>query len=418
MTSLRPATSTDAARPRLLSLFTGAGGLDLGFEAAGFENRLCVEIDSDACRTLASNRPKWVLATPGDIFSHSPQDLLSLGSLAPDELEVLAGGPPCQPFSKSSYWRSGDSKRLQDPRSNTLRAYLEVVEAARPRVLLLENVRGLTYSGKTEGLELISKGLRSINKRVGTRYRLSTFNLNAANFGAPQFRERVFLVADRDGRAFNPPPPTHGDSPDLEPFLTAWDAIGNLPNADSSDLCLTGKWAALLPSIPEGRNYLWHTPRGGGAPLFGWRTRFWSFLLKLAKDRPSWTIQANPGPATGPFHWDNRKLSIRELCRLQTIPDDYQIVGSFRSAQRQVGNAVPCILAEILGRSIREQLLGHLVTCTNLTLIPGRAATTRPARARRKVPLEFEHLQGNHPAHAGEGDGPSARLRRQAARAS
>jgi hypothetical protein len=94
-----------ATRPTVLSLFTGAGGLDLGLEAAGFEARLCVEIDDDARATLGRNRPKWKLATPGDIHEHTPSDLLALAGLKPGEVDLLAGGPPCQPFSKSGYWR-------------------------------------------------------------------------------------------------------------------------------------------------------------------------------------------------------------------------------------------------------------------------------------------------------------------------
>src|SRR5262249_18489369 len=112
-----------------------------------------------------------------------------------------------------------------------------------------------------------------------------------------------------------------------------------------------------LPSIPEGENYLWHTARGGGMPLFGWRTRYWSFLLKLAKDRPAWTIQAQPGPATGPFHWTNRRLSSQELCRLQTFPDGLQFDCGRNDVQRMLGNAVPSLVAEVIAREIRGQLL-------------------------------------------------------------
>src|SRR5262249_44394676 len=151
--------------------------------------------------------------------------------------------------------------------------------------------------------------------------------LNAADYGVPQHRERVFIIGSRDGRPFQFPTQTHGDPSNvyegtLEPFRTAWDALGDLPMLlNDPALRTTGKWADLLPSIPEGENYLWHTNRGGGEPLFGWRTKYWSFLLKLAKNRPSWTIQAQPGSAIGPFHWCDRKLSSRELCRLQTFPD-------------------------------------------------------------------------------------------------
>ncbi|MGH8069990.1 MAG: DNA cytosine methyltransferase, partial [Candidatus Entotheonellia bacterium] len=130
-------------------------------------------------------------------------------------------------------------------------------------------------------------------------------------------RERVFILASIDGQTLKAPLPTHGEGNGLEPYHTAWDAIGDLDKEDwPLELEVTGKWAALLRSIPEGKNYLWHTPRGGGEPLFGWRTRYWSFLLKLSKRHPSWTIQAEPGPATGPFHWRNRMLSIEELARV------------------------------------------------------------------------------------------------------
>ena len=101
------------------------------------------------------------------------------------------------------------------------------------------------------------------------------------------------------------------DGEERAAHATAWDAIGEFSLRSKADeLKVRGQWADLLPSIPEGENYLWYTARKGGLPLFGWRTRFWSFLLKLAKDRPSWTIQAQPGPAIGPFHWENRMLSV------------------------------------------------------------------------------------------------------------
>src|SRR5690606_36479620 len=136
-------------------------------------------------------------------------------------------------------------------------------------------------------------------------------------YGVPQIRERFFMIAARDGSDFTFPEPTHAPEqdasgqlalPNVEPYRTACDALGDVEPESTDDLEMQGKWAALLPSIPEGHNYLWHTDRGGGLPLFCWRRRYWSFLLKLAKNLPSWTIQAQPGPAIGPFHWNNRRL--------------------------------------------------------------------------------------------------------------
>jgi DNA (cytosine-5)-methyltransferase 1 len=117
---------------------------------------------------------------------------------------------------------------------------------------------------------------------------------------------------------------------------------------------VNGRYGHLLPGIPAGDNYLFYTEkRGHPAPLFEWRSRFWSFLLKLDPNQPSPTIQAQPGPYVGPFHWKNRRLRLPEIKRLQTFPDDYEIVGSRRSAQMQIGNAVPPLLAEQVASALR-----------------------------------------------------------------
>lgn len=392
----------------VLSLFTGAGGLDVGLQAAGFDLSICVEVEKDARGTLMANRPRWRLAEPGDIQGIAPREILAQAELRRGEVTLLAGGPPCQPFSKSAYWSNGGTRGLRDPRANSLRAYLRVVEAALPRVLLLENVGGLASNWKDDGgLHVLRDGLRSINRRHGSAYELQVVHLNAASYGVPQFRERVFVLANIDGRTLEVPLPTHGGEAHLEPHRTAWDAIGELDEPDwPPELQPTGKWAGLLKSIPEGKNYLWHTPRGGGEPLFGWRTRYWSFLLKLSKRQPSWTIQAEPGPATGPFHWRNRLLSIEELARLQTFPDGYKVVGSRLSAHRQIGNAVPCVLGELLGLEIRRQLLGEQHVRHQLSLIPDRRDHCPRAHPSQAVPRKYLSLRRNHPDHPGKGLGP------------
>jgi DNA (cytosine-5)-methyltransferase 1 len=400
----------------VLSLFTGAGGLDLGLESAGFNPVLCVEIDEDSRATLTKNRPGWRLSNPGDIHALGPDEILRQAGIRPGELRLLAAGPPCQPFSKSAYWANGNGSRLQDPRSRTLRAYLGVVEAALPEVLLLENVKGLAYKDKDEGIKLLRRELAAINRRHGTSYALQEIHLNTAAYGIPQMRERLFLVATVDGRSLQLPPATHGETDGLDRYRTAWDAIGHLDRATwPPELNPTGRWAALLPSIPEGQNYLWHTPRNGqdgSEPLFGWRTRYWSFLLKLAKDHPSWTIQACPGPATGPFHWRSRLLSTAELCRLQTFPEGYEIVGTRLSAQRQIGNAVPSAIAELLGLEIRRQLFGQRVRRELRLIPPARTDCPSPVRPSH-VPQEYLHLRGRHREHPGTGLGPGAERREQ-----
>src|SRR5262249_29681965 len=159
---------------------------------------------------------------------------------------------------------------------------------------------------------------------------------------------------------------------------------------------------------PEGENYQWHTNRKGGLPLFGWRRRFWSFLLKLAKNMPSWTIQAQPGPAIGPFHWNNRRLSVPELAALQTFPLGYRFVGSPVSTQKQLGTAVPCLLAEILAREILRQCFGVRVN-EDPRLAVRRQRPIPPPEPVQPVPQKFLHLVGEHQAHPGTGKGHSAR---------
>jgi len=402
-------------RPTLLSVFTGAGGLDIGLEAAGFSNSLCIELDTSARETLAKNRPGWKLSLPGDIHKLKPHEILRQAGLKKGELDLLAGGPPCQPFSKSANWADVGNRRLRDPRARTLHAYMRLVEAALPRVLLIENVSGITFAGKDEGIKMLRRRIRAINRRKGTNYELRVLHLNLADFGIPQSRERVFLIASIDGSEFLPPAVTHGVGPNLKPFVTAWDVLGDLDTKDwPPSLNLTGRWARLLPSIPEGQNYLWHTPRNsalGGEPLFGWRTRYWSFLLKLAKNRPAWTVQANPGPATGPFHWKNRRLSIRELCRLQTFPNSYRIQGADDSARRQIGNAVPCAIGEIIGLEIRRQLF-NMPAKESAKLIPSRRRKCPSPERPRSVPKDYLVLRGKHDDHPGSGLGPGVpRLR-------
>lgn len=403
-------------KPTVISLFTGVGGLDLGFEAAGFQTVAAVEMDRICCETLRLNR-RWPVLE-GDIHRISSREILAASGMRQGEVDVLIGGPPCQPFSKSGYWATGDSGRLSDPRAGTLVEYLRVLRDVQPRAFLLENVRGLAYQGKDEGLRFLLEGIEQINKKTRASYSIRIATLNAADYGVPQLRERVFLIGSRDGTPFQFPKATHSPNnstslieSDLEPHRTAWDAIGDLPEPkDDPALVVAGQWGDLLPTIPEGENYLWHTNRGGGSPLFGWRRRYWTFLLKLAKQRPSWTIQAQPGTATGPFHWKNRRLSAQELCRLQTFPDGLSFRCGRVDVQRMLGNAVPSLVGEVLAREIRSQLLGARRRSVGLKLLGSRRGPVPRPEPVRSLPKKYASMIGNHSAHPGTGKG-AARLR-------
>lgn len=397
-------------RPKVVSLYSGAGGLDYGFEAAGFDTVFTNDFDHDSCETLRLNR-QWPVVERS-IFDVPSEEILAVAGLRSGEADMLIGGPPCQPFSKSGYWAKGESARLDDPRAATLDAYLRVVRDLQPRAFLLENVHGIAYSDKNEGLQLLLRKIREINRQTGTRYEPRFAVLNAAWYGVPQLRERFFLIASRDGSVFNFPDRVFGDPSEqpgltkMTPYRTAWDALADVMNDPDEDKAPRGKWAALLSSIPEGHNYLWHTDRGGGMPLFGWRRRYWNFLLKLSKSLPSWTIQAQPGPAVGPFHWENRRLSHRELCRIQTFPDNVTVYGGRTSVQRQIGNAVPSLLAEVLAREIKAQLLGCEREVGPLTLLPPDRSPAPPPTPVEPVAAEYRNLAGAHRAHPGTGKGP------------
>lgn len=400
-------------KPKVISLFTGAGGIDYGFEAAGLDTAVALDLDHDSCETLRRNR-RWPVIE-GDVLALPVKQILAAAKLDRGEVDVLIGGPPCQPFSKSGYWARGESGRLNDPRAATLDAFLNVLGGTLPRAFLLENVHGIAYSSKNEGLELLLREITKINKRTGSNYRPVCAVLNAAWYGVPQLRERFFMIASRDGIPFRFPDATHraasADEQELihlPVYRTAWDALADVRPDPDEDLSMRGKWGDLLPSVPEGWNYIWHTERGGGLRLFGWRRRYWTFLLKLAKSLPSWTIQAQPGPAVGPFHWENRRLSMRELCRLQTFPDDVVITGSRGAVQRQVGNAVPSLLAEILAREILVQLLGGRRTSALPKLLPPDRSPAPPPEKTKGVPAKYLSLVSEHKAHPGTGKGPRA----------
>ncbi len=397
----------------VVSLFSGCGGLDFGFEAAGWTISFRNDFDRHSCDTLAMNGRGEIVH--GGIEDISTEQIRSAVGHGKNAVDVVIGGPPCQPFSKSAYWSRGDTLRLKDPRANTLNEYFRVVEDLTPKAFLLENVHGISYSGKEEGFQFLIERIRKINRKKGTDYRPTWRVVNAADYGVPQLRVRFILVALRDGEEFRFPDPTHTEADTSNatlfdfhraPYSTAWDALRDIQPDSDEKLSVGGKWGALLPSIPEGENYLWHTNRKDGLPLFGWRTRYWCFLLKLAKNRPSWTIQAQPGSAVGPFHWENRKLSWREMSAIQTFPKTFKISCPRVEIQRQLGNAVPSLLAETLARALKEQICSVRFDEPRKLAIPKAGFTPDPEEP-STVPEEFMHLVGTHAAHPGTGKGRS-----------
>lgn len=394
---------------KCISLFSGIGGLDAGIEASGFSVRACVELDPDARSVLRILHPGWNLLAEGDACKISPDTLADSAGVSRGTLDLLVGGPPCQPFSHASAWRSKPTG-VQDPRVDPFRRVFVVAQSLLPSVIILENVPSLAHSVK--GRSWVKSWFTRLNSNAAANYVPHFIVVNSADFGVPQHRRRLFVVAHRDGNEIAAPIPTHGNSANgdagsFNAYRSCWDAIGQWDSPEwPGYLNCTGRWAKLLPTIPEGMNYYFHTNRGGGKPLFGWRTRYWTFLLKLAKSRPSWTLSANPGPASGPFHWRNRLLSEREMAALQTIPWNDEIHIPLRTARRLIGNAVPSALGEMIGWHVRKTFWGHKVPRV-MTLVPPTRTDCPPPEVEVEIPEEYRHLIGSYAPHPGRGLGPA-----------
>jgi DNA (cytosine-5)-methyltransferase 1 len=354
-----------------ISLFSGAGGLDLGIERAGFRTLAAVEWNEDAADTMAKNGPAFfpdlqevlradlyplATAASGGVTA---RDLLRAGGFRGRERpDLLVGGPPCVAFSKSGFWLDWKRDGV-DPAASLLQAYTRVLSEVKPRFFILENVYALTFDNKASR-PAFTRLLREIEE-AGYVHRWQV--LNAADYGVPQARPRLFIVGCRKGgRVPELPEPTHHGRWERRktvaghlPHVTSGQALTGLISEPEPEEVVRGQWGHLLPEIPPGENYLHFTEeRGHPQPIFKWRSRYWSFLLKLDPDKPSPTIQAQPGPNVGPFHWENRRLRVSELRRLFTFPDDFTFVGRRASVQAQLGNSVPPLLAEQVARSIAE----------------------------------------------------------------
>ena len=335
-----------------VSLFAGAGGLDVGAKRAGYEVRAAVERERDAAATMEKNFDRLVSPVIcKDILDTPTREILRAAGLrARQRPDLLIGGPPCTPFSKSGFWLEYKREGL-DADASLLQAYTRVLAEARPRRFVLENVYALTYRNKASR-PAFERLMREID---AAGYHCDAKVLNAADYGVPQARPRLFIIGvPKDEPCPGLPGPTHGGrwerrttGDPRRPHVTAGEALAGLVTEPEPGESVNGKYGHLLPAIPPGDNYLFYTSRRGHPDaLFRWRGKYWSFLLKLSPDRPAPTIQAQPGPYVGPFHWDNRRLRVGEIKRLFTYPDDYEFVGSRASVQAQLGNSVPPLLAE------------------------------------------------------------------------
>lgn len=346
--------------------------MDLGVELAGFRIAVASDADETCAKTYQINFPDspFLLGRIGTITTNQ---LLDAAGLQPGGVDLLVGGPPCPAFSKSRFYRKDKPRALEDPvAAETVGGYLRVLAEARPRAFLLENVRGLAYGVHRQALNHI------IETATALGYEVSWQVVNAADYGVPQIRERCLVMGSLTGGIQSPKPSHSKTGGDKPRWVSSGDVLIEIDTGDTwSDEghFAGGQHHDLLRGIPPGENYLFYTmERGHPDPIFRWRSRYWSFLLKLSPDMPSWTIQARRSNNMGPFHWRNRILRIEEIKRLQTFPDSFTLAGNIERQWRQIGNAVPPLLAQKFAeviydslRSNRRSKLGKMQSAVQLS---------------------------------------------------
>ncbi len=376
--------TTRAALP-MISLFSGAGGLDLGLEAAGFNTVLATDIDQHSCSTLAwgkaasIDKPVPFLQHAeilcGDATSEGLADrILRLSGFKRGEVALLAGGPPCQAFSVF-----GQRRGRSDPRAQLAFNYLHLLGIIRPKAFVFENVYGLlTIEGGKIFEELCEKLAHPVR---GLRYELSVFREDAVNFGVPQFRDRIFIVGDLDGRKMRPFQRIASKDKaslfeNLMPWRTVRDALRGLPPIGSP-----------YPANHVGRVHSERIERRYSGLKPGERDHH-TRINKLDLDRPSFTIivGSDKGGGKGHIHpTEAREVTPRESARIQTFPDWWAFSGTSRHPIRQVGNAVPPLLAAAVGNEVRDQIFSA-----------GREDFEKVLEA-----LGQEHLLNSREAHRG-----------------
>ncbi len=343
----------------VISLFSGAMGLDIGLALSGLNVRVGQDIEANCVETMRANGHHVI---KGDIRQIMPEQLLEAAGLKRAEPFLICGGPPCQPFSTA-----GKRQGINDPRGSLFMDFIRMIDYIRPRFFIMENVKGLVSALVKQGFQTdpdtaysplpVLEVILAEFEKLG--YRTVYDILDAASYGVPQFRERFVLIGSRDSEDIFLPLPTHfqtHQSP-AHRWATLRSAISDLENEPGECTYFSEERMNYLRLVPEGGN--WRSlptdviPRamGGAYQSGGGKV---GFYRRLAYDQPCPTLVTSPvQKASMLCHpTKDRPLSVREYARIQQFPEEWIFTGNLASKYRQIGNAVPIGLAKALGQTL------------------------------------------------------------------
>jgi len=344
---------------KYVSLFSGAGGLDIGLERAGLQAVSLCEVEPQFCQTLRANRDRQcsdgrAYFADSEIFERDIQTLSGRELAGDRAIELVVGGPPCQSFSSS-----GKQKSILDPRGSLVLDFLRIVDEIRPKAFLFENVRGLVTardaSGEPGGV------IRDLFQRfwqIGYSCRATL--LNSADYGSYQRRVRCFIIGTKQGRPPHFPAPTHQKQADL--FSTPWRSLREFleryADRDRENYTFpTPALAAELSPLPNGTGLKSRGKSEKTRPGGHWGYRQGTFIADLTQ--PARTVTGSSSQDWVRWNGDLRRLTLREVMLLQGFPGDWEICGTKAQQFKQVGNAVPTVFGELLGQTLAEFLQNY-----------------------------------------------------------
>ncbi len=343
-----------------ISIFSGAGGLDLGLEQAGWDCLYASDHDEAAIATLSRNQGfalgqgrralENAVIRQADIRDVQGSEILDEIGFRKGDIPLLAGGPPCQSWSSG-----GLQKGFADPRGQLVDEYLRIATQIDPRWLIFENVRGLLTARGQDGTP--GSALAYVRGRLHQRGWLSKVALlNAADYGVPQRRVRLILIGHRLGDEPSFPKPSHSatGTNGLSPWVTLGDCISRLPSISDDEIIRpSGKMAAELADLPPGTGAKSQGKKEATRPGGHWGYKQGAFIADTEKAARTVTASSQQDWIRDP-RLGLRRLTPRECAAIQSFPQDWMLVGNRQAQYRLIGNAVPPALGRALGHALAE----------------------------------------------------------------